>query len=109
MDMREKRDLAWLGDAVLALYARQWLLDQPGHPQLTRQERFIRFTSNEFLQSIGEPTEVEAQIGQAYRESGIEAAFQWIKTRLQPRFEQHLRKATRGRQGQKTRLRSTRS
>jgi hypothetical protein len=101
MVSRELKDLAWIGDAVLALYARQWLLAQPDHPLFTRQELFIRFTSNDFLQSLGEPTSVEARIGKAYNADGLQAAFNHIETTLQPLFGKHIRKAVRGRKGQK--------
>ena len=106
MDMRELKDLAWTGDAVLALYARQWLLEQPDHPLFTRQELFIKLTANSFLQALGEPTRVEAQIGQVYRESGLEAAFAHIESHIRPLFEKHLRNQSRGRRGQKVGRRS---
>ncbi len=61
MDERSRKDLAWIGDAVLGLFVRQWLLHQPENPPFSRQDRFIRFTSNAFLSSFGEPTEVEAR------------------------------------------------
>ena len=101
MDTRELKNLAWIGDAVLALYARQWLLEQPEHPLFTRQELFIRLTSNQFLQALGEPTRVEAAIGQIYREEGLEAAFRHIEETLRPLFRKHLLNAARGRKGQK--------
>jgi len=105
MDLREIRDLAWVGDAVLALFVRQWLLSQPDHPLFTRQDLFIRFTSNAFLQALGEPTRVEAQIGRIYHESGLQAAFSHIEEHLLPRFSRHIRNQSRGRQGQKAKPR----
>ena len=101
MELRELKDQAWIGDAVLALYAREWLLKQPEHPLFSRQERFIKLTSNAFLQSLGEPTRVEAEIGRVYQESGLQAAFEHIDSTLRPLFQKHLNKATRGRKGQK--------
>ena len=101
MQVRELRDLAWIGDAVLALYARQWLLEQPDHPLFTRQQLFIRLTSNAFLQALGEPTKVEAQIGVVYKEKGLEAAFTYIENNLRPLFEKHILNASRGRRGQR--------
>lgn len=101
METRELKNLAWIGDAVLALYARQWLLEQPPHPLFTRQELFIRLTSNAFLVALGEPTRVEAGIGQVYNESGLQAAFDHIEQNIQPLFEKHIRKLSRGRRGQK--------
>ena len=101
MDPRELKDLAWIGDAVLALYAREWLLEQPQNPLFTRQELFLRFTRNDFLQAIAEPTKVEAAIGAIYRKEGLEAAFAHIESTLQPLFRKHLLNATKGRKGQK--------
>ena len=103
MDLRELKDLAWIGDAVLALYARQWLLGQPDHPLFSRQDLFIKLTSNSFLQALGEPTRVEAAIGKAYNEAGLAAAFAHIEESIRPLFEKHLRNQARGRRGQKAR------
>jgi hypothetical protein len=82
----QQRDLAWLGDAVLALYVRQWLLSQgiPMGPQ--RHEQFTHFTSNQFLSGLGEPTLIEATIGRIYQEQGLEAAFAHIQTNLLPLY-----------------------
>ncbi|NDV63556.1 hypothetical protein G0Q06_13915 [Puniceicoccales bacterium CK1056] len=101
MTPRELKDLAWIGDAVLALYARQWLLEQPDHPHFTRQELFIRFTTNDFLQSIGEPTSVEAGIGKVYRADGLEAGFKHIEETLLPLFKKHLNNSVKGRRGKR--------
>ncbi len=101
MQTRELKDLAWVGDAVLALYARQWLLDEPKHPLFTRTELFVRFTSNSFLLALGEPTWVEAQIGLAYRKAGLDAGFDYIEANLKPLFKKHLNNATKGQRGRK--------
>lgn len=101
MEARQLRDLAWIGDAVLALYAREWLLQQPRHPLFTRQEQFVKFTSNSFLQAVGEPTWAEAQIGIAYRNGGLEAGYDYIDTNLKPLFRKHLANSARGCRGQK--------
>jgi hypothetical protein len=101
MTPRDLKDLAWTGDAVLALYARQWLLKQPAHPLFTRQELFVRFTSNSFLIALGEPTRVEAEIGRIYNQDGLDAAFAHIENTLQPLFKKHLANAAKGRRGQK--------
>jgi len=87
-----ERDLAWLGDAVLALYVRQWLLSQgiPMGPQ--RHDQFVHFTSNHFLSGLGEPTQVEATIGRLYRDQGLEAAFAHIQTHLLPLYVRQYRK-----------------
>jgi hypothetical protein len=86
MDQRELKDQAWIGDAVLALFVRQWLLDQPPHPKLSIQQRFTLFTSNAFLQRFGEPTKVEATIGRIYVAQGLNAAFAHISNDLLPTF-----------------------
>jgi len=101
MDIREERDLAWIGDAVLALFAREWLLKEPDHPLFSRQERFIRLTSNDFLKALGEPTRVEAKIGKIYQRDGLDAAFTYIETTLKPLFRKHINNAAKGRRGQK--------
>ena len=75
---------AWIGDAVLSLYARRRILRGDG---ALDQEKFTRMTSNQFLAVIGEPSEVEAEIGRIYESAGLEAAFQWIEERLIPVFE----------------------
>ena len=74
---------AWVGDAVLCLYARLRILDEGGRID---SERFTRMTSNRFLGVLGEASEVEAEIGRIYRNEGLDAAFQWIDERLLPVF-----------------------
>lgn len=79
----ELRQQAWVGDAVLELYARSWVL---------RQHRTVdaaiktRFTCNQFLNCHGNPTQVEARIGVIYQQQGLEAAFAWIREHLEPLF-----------------------
>jgi len=85
--LARQQELAWIGDAVLALWARRWILDHPeqngdGHPADT----FARMTSNHFLASIGEPTAVEARIGHIYQKDGEAAAFAWMDETLLPLF-----------------------
>jgi dsRNA-specific ribonuclease len=75
---------AWIGDAVLALYARLKILRDDGRVD---GEKCTRLTSNQFLGTFGEPTKVEAEIGRVYERDGLEAAFQWIEARLLPLFE----------------------
>lgn len=74
---------AWIGDAVLTLFARRWILAETG---AIDGERSVRMTSNQFLNSFGQPDEVEAQIGRVYETEGLEAAFEWIETQLLPMF-----------------------
>ncbi len=75
---------AWIGDAVLALYARLKILREDGKVD---GEKCKRLTSNQFLGGIGEPTKVEAEIGRVYACKGLEAAFSWIEKNLLPLFE----------------------
>lgn len=82
-DLRQERETAWIGDAVLALFARQFVLRER---QTMDGEWFTRLTSNDFLSSFGNPTRVEAAIGKLYLESGLEAAFAWMEAELIPLF-----------------------
>lgn len=77
------RSDAWLGDAVLELYVRSWILDRFGHIDA---EMKTRFTSNQFLNNIGNPTRVEAAIGQVHRSQGMAAAWAWIEQHIEPLF-----------------------
>ncbi|HNX04211.1 MAG TPA: hypothetical protein PKI32_01845 [Opitutales bacterium] len=80
------RDQAWIGDAILALYARRWLLaNTPASAD--RPALFIRLTSNRFLSAFGEPTKVEARIGRIYEEKGEQAAFAFIEENILPLFK----------------------
>jgi dsRNA-specific ribonuclease len=99
--LTKEREEAWIGDAVLALYVREWLLKN--HLQLDG-EAFIRFTSNDFLRLKGNPTSVEAEIGRIYQDHDLEKAFAWIEEHLLPRFltrEKQL--AARDKKGRKKR------
>ena len=91
MDEREKRDLAWIGDAVLALFARKWLLGQTDVDPDERVEQYIRMTSNQFLACFGEPTAMEAEIGEVYERKGLEAAFSFIEEKYLPVFKKQRR------------------
>ncbi|MGL4401119.1 MAG: hypothetical protein ACRCXD_14710 [Luteolibacter sp.] len=88
-ELRSEREAAWIGDAVLALFARQYVL----------QERksmdgvwFTRLTSNDFLSAFGNPTRVEASIGKLYLEGGLPAAFGWMEAELVPLFRKQIAK-----------------
>lgn len=74
---------AWLGDAVLALFARQRILSSG---QGIDNEKAIRMTSNKFLTILGDASEVEARIGALYKEKGLDAAFSYIETGIEPLF-----------------------
>lgn len=74
---------AWVGDAVLGLYARSRILRERGSVDNASLEQM---TSNRFLAGIGEPSEVEAAIGRVYVGDGLEAAFAWIEEKVMPLF-----------------------
>ncbi len=86
---RREQELAWIGDTVLDLFARTWILRERG---AVCGETQRRMTSNQFLACIGNPTAVEARIGALYRDEGMEAAFAWIEAELLPIFEKQERK-----------------
>ena len=84
------RAQAWVGDAVLALYVREWILSFNGGT--IDGALFVEFTSNNFLRLTGNATGVEAQIGRIYKAEGLAAANAWIEENLRPRMEQRLHK-----------------
>lgn len=90
----EVRNAAWIGDAVLSLFARSWLLREHG---VMDGERLTAFTSNRFLAGFGNPTEVEAAIGEIYARDGLAAAFADIEQRLLPAFLAQERRRARQR------------
>lgn len=77
------RQDAWVGDAVLELYVRSWVLRE--HAKVDAEMK-TRFTCNQFLNCVGNPTKVEADIGVIYQQQGLEAAFAWIRENLEPLF-----------------------
>lgn len=79
----KEREEAWIGDAVLALYVREWILKEHGAMD---GEMFVRFTSNDFLRCAGNPTSVEAEIGRVYEKGGLQDGFDWIENNLYPKF-----------------------
>ena len=70
---------AWVGDAILELYARLQILEED---QRVDGDKCRRMTSNQFLATMGDPTILEAELGRVYRDKGMEAAFHWIRLRL---------------------------
>ena len=86
---RREQELAWIGDTILDLFARTWILKERGS---VCGETLRRMTSNQFLTCIGNPTTVEAKIGILYRDGGMECAFAWIEAELLPIFEKQERK-----------------
>lgn len=86
-ELRNEREAAWVGDAVLALFARQFVLRERNAMD---GEWFTRLTSNDFLSAFGNPTRVEASIGKIYLEGGLEAAFGWMDAELIPLFRKQI-------------------
>ena len=91
-ERRKTLEDAWIGDAVLSLYARARILDAEGGVNSAILERM---TSNRFLAITGQPSEVEAQIGRVYAGEGLDAAFAWIERVLMPVFEKQEEKRLR--------------
>ncbi len=91
---RALRDQAWVGDAVLALYARRWLLRHMPKKMsdADRQQLFELFVSNQFLSPFGEPTQVEAAIGRKFEQEGLLAAFTYIENSFLESFCRSARK-----------------
>ena len=81
--VRIEREEAWVGDAVLSLYARNYILHANGGMD---QEEFAAMTSNSFLRAFGPPTRVESRIGQVYEQQGLEAAFALIEAEFLPLY-----------------------
>jgi len=88
-DLRQEREAAWIGDAVLALFARQFVLRERNAMD---GEWFTRLTSNDFLSAFGNPTRVEASIGKLYQQDGLDAAFAWMNENLVPMFRKQIAK-----------------
>lgn len=86
-ELKGEREAAWIGDAVLALFARQFVLRERNAMD---GEWFTRLTSNEFLSAFGNPTRVEASIGRLYQEGGLDAAFGWMNENLLPLFRKQI-------------------
>ena len=87
MEKSEKRNQAWIGDAVLALFAREWILSETSITAANRATTFVQMTSNQFLSALGEPTAMEAEIGQIYQKEGLHAAFALINEKFVPVFK----------------------
>lgn len=93
-EIEQLRAEAWIGDAVFALFARDWLLTWTNRETSLAQRTalFELFVSNQFLSSFGEPTRVEAEIGRLFQSHGLSAAFAFIEEKLLPRFLNTARK-----------------
>ncbi len=92
---------AWVGTPC-CVYARHNILIKTG---VVDDATCARMTSNRFLTAIGEPSEVEAQIGRVFQATGLAAAFSWIEQNLVPRFErQEANRRRRARPAHQSRL-----
>lgn len=80
------RDLSWIGDALLSLFAREWILQNGAQLSGTRADLFRDMTCNQFLSAFGQPSVVEARIGAAYRSGGLPAAQKYFDETLAPLF-----------------------
>ncbi len=81
---RIEQEEAWIGDTVLDLFARSWILENNG---TLSGEMLRRMTCNNFLACFGNPTTIEARIGKIYADKGLQPAFDWIEAELLPRFK----------------------
>lgn len=86
MDDPALRDPSWIGDAVLGLCAREWIIAHETQLSRPRHDLFRDLTSNAFLASFGPPTEVEARLGRLYQQEGLEGARAWFESTLVPVF-----------------------
>ncbi|MEO0416681.1 MAG: ribonuclease III domain-containing protein [Verrucomicrobiota bacterium] len=80
----EKRQLqteAWIGDSVLGLFVRRLIVAEDGD---LNGEKYARYTSNKWLSHLGDPTEVEAEIGRVFEAKGLDAGFEHIRTKILP-------------------------
>jgi dsRNA-specific ribonuclease len=103
MEEHIRRELAWVGDAVLALIAREWILDQQDILERDRTECFVSLTSNQFLSQFGEPTTIEASIGKRYQNDGLQSTRVWFESELVPVFKKSRTNRMKASKGQKKR------
>ena len=101
--LEQQRTDAWIGDAVLALFARQWILNQADIAPAERAEAFTQLTANQFLASFGDPTAVEASIGKIYQSKGLQTAFDSIEDNYLPLYlkQRNNRRKTQGKHRRK--------
>lgn len=85
--LKIEREAAWIGDAVLALFAREFVLRERG---CMDGIWFTHLTSNDFLSAFGNPTSVEARIGGIYRTEGLAAAHAYIEAEFLPLFRKQI-------------------
>ena len=89
LEKKVEQEKAWIGDCVLELFCRTWILENHGEIE---GEMVQRMTSNRFLANLGNPTAIEAHIGEIYESEGADAAFEWIEAELLPLFKKQERK-----------------
>ena len=70
MNRDRMRREAWIGGAVLELFAR-------GRISRLMQQLTARMTSNQFLPAFGDPTAVEADVGRIFRDRRLQKVFAW--------------------------------
>ena len=87
-----EQEEAWIGDAVLALFAREWILKDK---KKMDADVFSRLTSNNFLNSLGPPTKVEAEIGRIFNTEGLKKANDYIEEEILPLFLKQEKKRIR--------------
>ena len=90
----QEREEAWIGDAVLGLFAREWILRNTGRMDA---ELFTAMTSNQFLSTISNPTRLESRIGRRYTDEGMAAAFTFIEAEVLPQFLAQTKRKRSGR------------
>ena len=81
----EDREQAWIGDAVLGLVAREWILDR-GKGLDGELHRTV--TSNEFLRNFGHPTLVEAEMGRTFKKGGVDAVREHFQSVIVPKLRE---------------------
>jgi hypothetical protein len=83
-NIKEEREEAWVGDAALGLVAREWILEQQGKIDAPM---FLHLTCNQFLNSLGRPTAIEAEIGRLYTAGGLEAVRTYFLEKCVPLYQ----------------------
>lgn len=81
------QERSWIGDAILALIAREWILAKGDLTFGERSELYRNLTSNHFLSTFGHPAKVEAELGNAYLEGGLDAARALFAEKFLPVFQ----------------------
>lgn len=81
----EDRELAWIGDAALALVAREWILEK-GRGLDGDFHKVV--TSNDFLRNFGHPTKVEAELGVLFQKGGVDAVRTRFREQLLPKLRE---------------------